>query len=101
MDTFTNLVLIFIAFLALQQHITWLFFAIMAILLFMCPSWIMRIVIVVAAAAFYFMPTLANDNWLIIFVAVAGINILLGEKKEKAAPSGDYSPELMRLLGEG
>lgn len=101
MDTFTNLVLIFIAFIALQQHLSWLFFVIMGILFFVSTDWIMRIVVVASIIVFLLLPTFANENWLIIFVAVAGINVVLGERKQKAPASSEYSPELMRLLGEG
>ncbi|NYZ80125.1 hypothetical protein H0N95_02640 [Candidatus Micrarchaeota archaeon] len=103
MDTLSLVVLMLISFLALSQGITWLFAVIMGVMLILSGSWPLRIVILIGTVGIYIFESELKPYWFVFFAVLAGLIILIGERKPSTGGGGEeqYSPELMRLLGGG
>lgn len=100
MDALSLTILLLIAFVALNQKITWLFFGAIILFILVCRSISVILILIAALAAMYIFKL--QEHWFVVLALVVGAVILVQSRKGGAPEGGEmYSPELMRLLGGG
>ena len=95
MDPMSMIILLLVAFLALQQGLDQLFYLVMIVLIILARSVSVTVLGIIVLAMVYLG---YSQYWWIFLGILAGV-VLYGAAKSEKAGGEYYSPELMRLLG--